>query len=196
MKWGMNGLGLLMVLTVISAAQAEPSGLLNDTGQTQCLNVTGTELEKCQSLNTISIPLEASPPLPVYAQIIIPLWNKEYDGTDIAKVDGCLLTGVNDGDDVSCMASAKIGPDVVISGSYHVLPQPVILDEVTLTGFDAYKYAIWSYELTNKEAIVGQAYAKVNLTNYSKVYDGTTDIWRKLLLIWRPKRRCGALLFG
>ena len=34
MKWGMNGLGLLMVLTLISAAQAKPVGLLNDTGQT------------------------------------------------------------------------------------------------------------------------------------------------------------------
>ena len=34
MKWGVNGLGLLMVLTLISATQAEPSGLLNDTGQT------------------------------------------------------------------------------------------------------------------------------------------------------------------
>ena len=52
MKWGMNGLGLLMVLTLISAARAEPSGLLNDTGQTQCLNVTGTALEECTPENS------------------------------------------------------------------------------------------------------------------------------------------------
>ena len=36
MKWGVNGLGLLMVLTLISAARAEPSGLLNDTGIDDC----------------------------------------------------------------------------------------------------------------------------------------------------------------
>ena len=52
MKWGVNGLGLLMVLTLISAARAEPSGLLNDTGQTQCLNVTGTALEDCTPENS------------------------------------------------------------------------------------------------------------------------------------------------
>ena len=52
MKWGMNGLGLLMVLTLISVARAEPSGLLNDTGQTQCLNVTGTALEECTPENS------------------------------------------------------------------------------------------------------------------------------------------------
>ena len=51
MKWGMNGLGLLMVLTLISTARAAPSGLLNDTGQTQCLNVTGTALEECTPEN-------------------------------------------------------------------------------------------------------------------------------------------------
>ncbi len=52
MKWGMNGLGILMMLTLISAARAEPSGLLNDTGQTQCLNVTGTALEECTLENS------------------------------------------------------------------------------------------------------------------------------------------------
>lgn len=52
MKWGMNGLGLLMVLTLISAAQAKPVGLLNDTGQTQCLNVFGNSLEDCTPENS------------------------------------------------------------------------------------------------------------------------------------------------
>ena len=52
MKWGVNGLSLLMVLTLISAVRAEPSGLLNDTGQTQCLNVTGTALEECTPENS------------------------------------------------------------------------------------------------------------------------------------------------
>lgn len=52
MKWGMNGLGILMMLSLISAARAEPSGLLNDTGQTQCLNVTGTALEECTPENS------------------------------------------------------------------------------------------------------------------------------------------------
>ena len=52
MKWGMNDLGILMMLTLISAARAEPSGLLNDTGQTQCLNVTGSALEECTPENS------------------------------------------------------------------------------------------------------------------------------------------------
>ena len=52
MNWGMNGLGILMVLTLVSTARAEPSGLLNDTGQTQCLNVTGTALEECTPENS------------------------------------------------------------------------------------------------------------------------------------------------
>ena len=51
MKWVMNGLGILMMLTLISA-QSAPSGLLNDTGQTQCLNVTGTALEDCTPENS------------------------------------------------------------------------------------------------------------------------------------------------
>jgi hypothetical protein len=52
MKWGMNGLGILMVVTLLSAAQAAPSGLLNDTGQTQCLNVFGNALEECTPENS------------------------------------------------------------------------------------------------------------------------------------------------
>ena len=52
MKWGVNGLGLLMVLTLISAARAEPSGLLNDTGLTHCLNVSGNALEPCWENNS------------------------------------------------------------------------------------------------------------------------------------------------
>ena len=52
MKWGMNGLGIVMMLTLISAARAAPSGLLNDTGQTQCLNVAGTALEECTPENS------------------------------------------------------------------------------------------------------------------------------------------------
>lgn len=52
MKWGMNGLGLLMMLTLISAARSEPSGLLNDTGQTLCLNAAGNAMASCSVANS------------------------------------------------------------------------------------------------------------------------------------------------
>ena len=37
---------------MVGAVSAAPSGLLNDTGQTQCLNVTGTALEECTPENS------------------------------------------------------------------------------------------------------------------------------------------------
>ena len=45
---GFIGMGLLLAMT----AQAAPSGLLNDTGQTQCLNVFGNALEECTPENS------------------------------------------------------------------------------------------------------------------------------------------------
>jgi hypothetical protein len=41
-----------MGLLLATAVYAAPSGLLNDTGQTQCLNVTGTALEECTPENS------------------------------------------------------------------------------------------------------------------------------------------------
>lgn len=43
---------ILVGLVISTSAQATPSGLLNDTGQTRCLNVTGKELEGCTSDNS------------------------------------------------------------------------------------------------------------------------------------------------
>lgn len=39
-------------LSIATTARAETSGLLNDTGQTQCLNITGTALEECTPANS------------------------------------------------------------------------------------------------------------------------------------------------
>ncbi|MFM2008014.1 MAG: hypothetical protein RLZZ09_3669, partial [Pseudomonadota bacterium] len=53
MNRGMKALGFIGVgLLLANVAYAAPSGLLNDTGQTQCLNVTGTALEECTAENS------------------------------------------------------------------------------------------------------------------------------------------------
>ena len=40
------------LLLCAGAAHAAPTGLLNDTGQTQCANLANTAMEACSSTNT------------------------------------------------------------------------------------------------------------------------------------------------
>jgi hypothetical protein len=94
---------------------------------------------------------------------------KTYDGSTAATVDGCTLTGVAPGHDVSCAAGAATAAfDTAVPGT-----QPVTATGLTLTGADA---DLYTFDGTaTGSGTIDAAPVTVAVEAADRAYDGTTQ---------------------